>query len=178
MHNRSRHERTTGAAAVRTHQPRRPEHWRGLTAQEILDRHPPAKTSPMRVLEILIMLFNHQHTAKQKEVSFKTRQERAYFLRRFFRDLQKKAGFKTLPDPRNLGGRHVAAMVTIWQQERLALATIQTYLSFLRALRNGRRSRGWSGSHRRMACTERNMSGTKRRIGTRAGLRRASTSPA
>jgi len=66
MHNRSRHERTTGAAAVRTHQPRRPEHWRGLTAQEILDRHPPAKTSPMRVLEILIMLFNHQHTAKQK----------------------------------------------------------------------------------------------------------------
>lgn len=134
MQNGSRPNGTAGARAVRAHQPRRPEHWGGLTAQEILDRHPPGKTSPMRVLEILITLFNHQHTAKQKDVSFKTRQERAYFLRRFFRDLQKKAGFKTLPDPRNLGGRHVAAMVAIWQQERLAPATIQTYLSFLRAL--------------------------------------------
>ena len=134
MYNGSRPNGTTGVGAVRAHQPRRPEHWRGLTAQEILDRHPPVKTSPMRVLEILIMLFNHQHTAKQKDVSFKTRQERAYFLRRFFRDLKKKAGFKTSPDPRNLGGRHVAAMVAIWQQERLAPATIQTYLSFLRAL--------------------------------------------
>ena len=134
MQNRSRPNGTAAARAVRAHQPRRPEHWGGLTAQEILDRHPPGKTSPMRVLEILITLFNHQHTAKQKDVSFKTRQERAYFLRRFFRDLQQKAGFKTLPDPRNMGGRHVAAMVAIWQQERLAPATIQTYLSFLRAL--------------------------------------------
>ncbi|MGZ5151927.1 MAG: integrase domain-containing protein [Burkholderiales bacterium] len=85
----------------------------------------------MRVLEILIGLFNHQHTAKQKEVSFKTRQERAQFLRRFFRDLR-NASFKTVPDPRNLGGRHVTAMLAIWRQRRLAPSTIQTYLSFLR----------------------------------------------
>ncbi|MGZ5692561.1 MAG: integrase domain-containing protein [Burkholderiales bacterium] len=102
-----------------------------MTAQEILDRHPAGKTSPMRVLEILIGLFNHQHTAKQKEVSFKTRQERAQFLRRFFRDLR-NASFKTVPDPRNLGGRHVTAMLAIWRQRRLAPSTIQTYLSFLR----------------------------------------------
>ena len=54
------------------------------------------------------------------------------FLRRFFRDLQRKCGFKTLPDPRNLGDRHIRAMVGVWQQEKLAAATIQTYLSFLR----------------------------------------------
>ncbi|MBL8434010.1 MAG: integrase domain-containing protein, partial [Zoogloea sp.] len=63
-----------------------------------------------------------------------TRQERADFLRRFFRDLKTKAGFKTLPDPRNLGERHIRAMVKIWQAETLAPATIQTYLSFLRGL--------------------------------------------
>jgi integrase len=131
MHKRSREHHATNARAVRAHQPPRSEQWQGLTAREILDRHPAGKTSPMRVLEILIGLFNHQHTAKQKEVSFKTRQERAQFLRRFFHDLR-KAGFKHLPDPRNLGGRHVTAMLAIWREERLAASTIQTYLSFLR----------------------------------------------
>lgn len=35
---------------------------------------------------------------------------------------------------RNLGQRHVKAMVAVWQEEGLAPATIQTYLSFLRGL--------------------------------------------
>ena len=60
--------------------------------------------------------------------------ERAQFLRRFFRDLSLKAGFKMAPDPRNLGQKHVHAMVQVWHDERLAPATIQTYLSFLRGL--------------------------------------------
>jgi site-specific recombinase XerC len=88
----------------------------------------------LRVLELMIELFNTQHTALQKTVSHKTRHERAMFLRRFFRDLTVKCGFKTAPDPRNLGQKHIHAMVQEWQREKLAPATIQTYLSFLRGL--------------------------------------------
>lgn len=114
--------------------PQRRQSWNGLSPAEILKRYPPSKTSPLKVLEILISLFNTQHTATQKTVSFKTRQERADFLRRFFRDLEHKTEFKTLPDPRNLGDCHIRAMVGVWQREGLAPATIQTYLSFLRGL--------------------------------------------
>ncbi|RJG00596.1 integrase domain-containing protein [Noviherbaspirillum sedimenti] len=122
------------AAMSLVHQPRRRQDWNGLSAAEILALNPPGKTAPLVVLAILIDLFNKQHTVRHKEVSFKTRQERANFLRRFYRDLKHKAGFATLPDPRNLGQRHIRAMVALWQQEQLAPATIQTYLSFLRAL--------------------------------------------
>ena len=125
---------TAHAASSLVHQPRRRQEWNGLSAQEILARHRIGNTPPLRVLELLIDLFNRQHTAKHKETSFKTRQERADFLRRFFRDLQHKAAFSTLPDPRNLGERHIKAMVALWQQEKLAPATLQTYLSFLRGL--------------------------------------------
>ncbi|MDQ1316144.1 MAG: hypothetical protein QG662_2253 [Pseudomonadota bacterium] len=135
------HTRTSRTATSLVHQPRRRQEWNGLSAQEILARHPTGKTPPLKVLELLIDLFNKQHTARHKEVSFKTRQERADFLRRFFRDLKHKAGFKTLPDPRNLGERHIKAMVAVWQKEKLAPATIQTYLSFLRGLAQ------WLGKH-------------------------------
>ena len=96
--------------------------------------YPPGKTPALRVLDVLIELFNTLHTSLEKSVSHKTRYERANFVRRFFRDLQVKAGFKIAPDPRNLGQRHVHAMVQVWQREKLAPATIQTYLSFLRGL--------------------------------------------
>ena len=111
-------------------------HWDGrlCTTDEILAKFRPGKASPLKVLEVLITLFNKQHTAQEKTVSFKTRKERANFLRRFYRDLHEKAGFKTLPDPRNLGVRHIRAMVKVWQQEKLAPATVQTYFSFLRGL--------------------------------------------
>jgi len=69
-----------------------------------------------------------------KTVSHKTRHDRAQFLRRFFRDLKRRAGFKTLPDPRNLAHKHVNAMVQIWREDKLQPPTIQTYLSFLRGL--------------------------------------------
>lgn len=108
--------------------------WAGLSAADILARHPPGSTPPADVLEILLDLFNEQHTAMLKSVSHKTRHDRAVFLRRFLRDLHAKAGFATVPDPRNLGGRHIQAMVDLWRQDGLAAATIQTYLSFLRGL--------------------------------------------
>ncbi|THF61082.1 integrase [Pseudothauera nasutitermitis] len=129
--------RVQGAAGAwrdARHQPPRRQDWAALTPTEILARHRPGKTHPLRVLEVLLELFNARHTALEKVVSHKTRRERADFLRRFFRDLQRKAGFKTPPDPRNLGDRHIRAMVAVWQREQLAPATIQTYLSFLRGL--------------------------------------------
>ena len=116
------------------HQPSRRQEWASLTPAEILEYHRPGQANPLRVLDLLIELFNTQHTALEKTVSHKTRRERADFLRRFFRDLRQKAGFKTVPDPRNLGDRHIRAMLAVWQAERLAPATIQTYLSFLRGL--------------------------------------------
>jgi hypothetical protein len=67
-------------------------------------------------------------------VSHKTPQERAQFLRRFSRDLKLRAGFKTPPDPRNLGQRHVHARVQVWSKTGCSLPLIQTYLSFLRGL--------------------------------------------
>lgn len=114
--------------------PPRRQAWAGKTPQDILARLQPGRADPLRVLETLIELFNARHTAREKTVSHKTRQERARFLRRFFDDLKRKAGFHTVPDPRNLGQKHLHAMVQVWQRERLAPATIQTYLSFLRGL--------------------------------------------
>jgi site-specific recombinase XerC len=93
------------------------------------------------VLDVLLALHNGRHTVFEKSVSHKTRQERARFLRRFFRDLKLKAGFHKPPDPRNLGQKQIHAMVQVWQREHLAPATIQTYLSFLRGLAM------WMGKH-------------------------------
>ena len=70
-----------------------------MTPAEILERYRPGKADPLRVLDVLLELFNSLHTALEKTVSHKTRQERADFLRRFFRDLKVKAGFATVPDP-------------------------------------------------------------------------------
>lgn len=115
-------------------QPARRPAWANLTPAQILARYRPGQAAPHQVLEVLIELFNTQHTALAKTVSHKTRHERAQFLRRFFRDLKRKAGFKTVPDPRNLGQKHIQAMVEVWRRERLAPATLQTYFSFLRGL--------------------------------------------
>ena len=108
--------------------------WAGKSPEQILAHYQVGRTPPLKVLEVLLQLFNTLHTSLEKSVSHKTREERAQFLRRFFRDLQLKAGFKTLPDPRNLGQKHIHAMVQVWQRDQLAPATIQTYLSFLRGL--------------------------------------------
>jgi integrase len=122
------------SASIRGRPGPRRNAWSGLSAADVLQRHPPGSVAPERVLEILLDLFNEQHTAMEKSVSHKTRHDRAVFLRRFLRDLRDKAGFATLPDPRNLGGRHIQATVDIWRKDGLAAPTIQTYLSFLRGL--------------------------------------------
>lgn len=136
MSKATKHPRTRRAATSRVHQPRRRQDWNGLSAREILALYPAKTAEPLDVLEVVIALFNKEHTAKHKEVSFKTREERADFFRRYFGDLKDKAKFKTLPDPRNLRECHIKAGVAIWQKEGLAPATIQTYLSFLRGFAN------------------------------------------
>ena len=116
------------------HQPLRRQSWAGQDPQQILERYRPGTAPPLKVLDVLLELFNGMHTSLEKTVSHKTRHERAQFLRRFFCDLHEKAGFKKLPDPRNLGQKHIRATVQVWQKEHLAPATIQTYFSFLRGL--------------------------------------------
>jgi integrase len=138
---RRRVQGSAGLGRATPQQPTRRQDQANLPPAAILARYPPGKTDPMRVLDVLLELFNGLHTSLDKTVSHKTRQERADFLRRFFRDLKVRAGFKTLPDPRNLGDKHVRAMVQLWQQDKLAPATIQTYLSFLRGLAM------WLGKH-------------------------------
>ncbi|UCV17717.1 integrase domain-containing protein [Ferribacterium limneticum] len=130
---RRRVQGATGSGPT-THQPARRQEWASLSPAEILAHYRPGKADPLQVLNVLLELFNTQHTALDKTVSHKTRQERADFLRRFFRDLKLKANFATMPDPRNLGDRHIRAIVAVWREEKLAPSTIQTYLSFLRGL--------------------------------------------
>lgn len=129
----SQHD-TTGNALLRQKHGKRPQAWQGQRAEDVLAQYPIGKAKPMLVLETLIRLFNHQHLLKNKDVSFKTQKERAAYLRRFMKDLRDKAGFRTLPDPRNLGERHFKATMLLWQQEQLQAPTVQTYLSFLRSL--------------------------------------------
>ena len=132
----SRATSMTSASPGRLHgqdSPRR-QNWAGKSPQQVLDMYPPGRTPVNRVVDVLIELYNPLHTALEKTVSHKTRYERAQFLRRFFRELHTDAGFKLAPDPRNLGQRHVQAMVKVWQRRKLSPGTIQTYLSFLRGL--------------------------------------------
>jgi site-specific recombinase XerC len=144
MQNKASRRRQQGSVSpgrLCTNEPTRRQPWANKTAQDILAGYQPGKAPPLKVLEVLLELFNTLHTSLDKTVSHKTRHERAQFLRRFFRDLKVKAGFNTIPDPRNLGQKHIHAMVQVWQQEHLAPATIQTYLSFLRGLGM------WMGKH-------------------------------
>jgi integrase len=131
----------TSPGRISGQQPLRRQDWAGRSPQDILASYVPGKAEPLKVSEVLIELHNNRHTSLQKTVSHKTRQERARFLRRFFADIVGKAGFRRPPDPRNLGQKHIHAMVQVWQREKLAPATIQTYLSFLRGLGS------WMGKH-------------------------------
>lgn len=140
-HHQRRRQEAGSPGRIPKQQPPRRQDWGTQTPQEILAHYRAGKAPPLRVLEVMLSLFNALHTSMAKTVSHKTRQERAQFLRRFFRDLHEKAGFKQVPDPRNLGQKHLRAMVKVWQDEHLKPATIQTYLSFLRGLAM------WTGKH-------------------------------
>ena len=55
-------------ASRSSHQPKREPEWSGQSAVDILARYKPGKADPMRVLEVLLRLFNGQHTAREKTV--------------------------------------------------------------------------------------------------------------
>ena len=93
---RRRQQDPASPGRSRQMQPARTQSWAGKTPQEILSRYQPGTAPPLKVLEVLIKLFISQHTALEKTVSHKTRQERAQFLRRFFCDLKQKAGIAAL----------------------------------------------------------------------------------
>jgi len=82
------------------------------------------------VLNALLREFNHRHTLLDKDVSYKTQEERQNCLFRFFEELR-GLGYKL--DPRSLGNKHIKAAVRAWVERGLSAATIQTQLSFLSA---------------------------------------------
>ena len=83
------------------------------------------------VLKILIATYNHQHTTKQKDVSFKTQHERQRVLYQMFNDLRDR-GYPI--DPRSLGEFHIRKLVESWRARSLAPGTLQDYLTALRTL--------------------------------------------
>jgi hypothetical protein len=98
----------TSAGRISAQQPLRRQDWNGRSPQEILAGYRPGKAGPLKVLEVLLELFNTKHTSRQKTVSHKTRQDRADFLRRFYAALHDRAGFKTGPT-RATWGRSTSA---------------------------------------------------------------------
>ena len=84
-----------------------------------------------RVLAALLAKHNHRHAVKGKIVSDDTMSDRGNFLFNFFRRLRENTGFGRI-DPRELGARHVSAMVKIWVAEGKTTNTIHVYLCYLR----------------------------------------------
>jgi integrase len=76
--------------------------------------------------------FNHRHAVKDKDVSHKTREDRADFYFAFFRELRSNDDVRMKVQPRNLGNRQVAFMVGRWVARGLEPGTIQLFLSYLR----------------------------------------------
>jgi integrase len=97
----------------------------------LLRKLPPGTSDTCRVLAALLAKFNHFHATKDKIVSHKTRQVRGDFYFTFFRQLRTKTKYRCT-DPRQLGARHVGAMLEVWIQEGLEAGTIEVYLSYLR----------------------------------------------
>ena len=105
---------------------------------EILAALPLGTRDYIRVLGAILKRHNHEHAAKDKGASFKTRLDRQRFLAAFFRELRRSTPYTNL-DPRQLAGRHVTHMVKRWVDRDLSTATIHNYLSFLRTYS------GWIG---------------------------------
>jgi integrase len=97
----------------------------------LLRKLPPGTSDTCRVLAALLAKFNHFHATKDKIVSHKTRQVRGDFYFTFFRQLRTKTKYRCT-DPRQLGARHVGAMLEVWIEEGLEAGTIEVYLSYLR----------------------------------------------
>jgi integrase len=91
----------------------RPKHW-VAELNEILAEH------------------NHRHAVKDKDVSYKTQEDRRKFLFAFFRELRHNEEKVYKPMPSNLGNTHVKFIVGRWVRRGMAPGTIQLYLSYLR----------------------------------------------
>ncbi|PLX68410.1 MAG: hypothetical protein C0607_20815 [Azoarcus sp.] len=74
---RRRVQGTAGLGRAAPLQPTRDQAQANLPPAAILARYKPGKADPMKVLEVLLGLFNSLHTSLDKTVSHKTRQERA-----------------------------------------------------------------------------------------------------
>lgn len=100
-------------------------------AAEELRRLPMGTPDYLRVVDAILRKNNWRHSTKDKNVSRKTMLDRSTFLVAFFRTLRHETQFKNV-DPRQLGGRHIEAMVSRWVSQGRSTATIHNYLSFLR----------------------------------------------
>jgi site-specific recombinase XerC len=80
----------------------------------------------------IVGYFNRKHAIKDKDVSYKTREDRRDFYFAFFTELRVNDDACMRVRPRNLGSRHVAFMVRRWVARGLEPGTIQLYLSYLR----------------------------------------------
>ncbi|MDZ5455031.1 integrase domain-containing protein [Azohydromonas lata] len=110
----------------------------GRDPDEELRRLPLGTSDYVRVVDAILRKNNWRHSTKDKNVSRKTMRDRSTFLVAFFRALRHETEFKDA-DPRELGGRHVEAMVRRWVSLGRSTATIHNYLSFLRTYA------GWIG---------------------------------
>ena len=111
---------------------------RHADAAKVLAALPMGTRNYKPVLEALFTLHNHLHSAKPKGVADKTQVERERMLSHFFEELQQHTPYRQV-DPRQLGNRHVQAVVQRWVQRGLSTATIHCYLSMLRTFG------GWIG---------------------------------
>ncbi len=80
----------------------------------------------------IVAYFNPRHALKDKDVSYKTREDRKEFYFAFFRELRSNGDARMKVRPRNLGNRQIAFMVRRWVARGLEPGTIQLYLSYLR----------------------------------------------
>lgn len=82
------------------------------------------------ILDAIIRDHNGRTANDRRNSRAKTRAERAQKIRKAFEDLA-GLGYR-LADPRNLGERHVIALVKKWEDDGLSPSSIQNRLSFLR----------------------------------------------
>ncbi|CAG0957629.1 hypothetical protein ANAEL_00434 [Anaerolineales bacterium] len=97
--------------------------------KSLADKYLPAKF--MNELDRILNGHNSFRTTRsQGKASAKTRLERTSFYRLAFAQLF-EMGYR-LASPRNLGSRHIEALLQHWDQEGIAIITLHTRVSFLR----------------------------------------------
>ena len=100
-----------------------------LGTPEVLPDVPYDARNWKAILQAPIRQCNGQRSKLEVSASYQTREDRARFYFRFFRELRSQGRFV---DPRQLGERHVRIVVGLWVEQHLTPATMQKYLSHLR----------------------------------------------